>query len=1195
MAMAVKFAENFVAYQVDPDQRGVASVELSKVRIALTAAETVASINDLKARQALLEWHVQMEDADTNFNHRRYDDALAGYRAVAKAILVLLEPKVDRVGRPKIWPSGQAISLALSTASTSLLQHLLPEVTDSPPALVLEPPPLDFAAIGAAPVASLTATPTAAQDVEDLTRLAGTAVEQGRWTDAASLYQKALGGLANNPHLEAEVRLNLAVAQVQSGQGQQAVTNLQRAQALFKDANDQVGVAEALHNLGYTQLQMGDPAAATKSLAESRTVAGGATLLGLLQTEAGAPPPPHLPPGGLPHPVLGATIGRASAFNAGLAEIAVGPRFGTHVIPGITTTVTAAAVAATPHDIDVEKSTAELGSADLALKLRPIGHQGPAVDVKLVTPAQRQAENFGRTFTTNLTGAPVSLNWTGQQPLAVADVTDLLQVRTTSTIIAEVGFQPYHTSGTALLLSHLYQCVLPIKMGDCLHAMNQFAAAHDEYVRASQSDVINVPLEAPDLWRRMAQNIADWGDALYRDDLTDAAADVYALLVQPDELAPSSLLYTTPALTPTGQAVTAWLKALHDETPLPELNPAIAQALLTIRKRQVYIAAGLDFFGAIAGAIPPFTFRYLQEAARYFANRAIQAEQRYIEFYARFEQGEMTRRELHNAYEESLQGVDIARQNEQAANATVDAANAAVHLANVRHDGAKQMLDDFNAVAWESEVLSGFIARGNAWTGGDLPNLTYTINGYSYDGRKHEVLQELTQRQTQISNDLQRSRMESTIDEMAAAQTVAATQAAIAVARQRGAVAETRLAEMRRDHAREMRDAFDDQTFNPEQWLAMAQVMSGLAATALDRGIEMGRLMERVYNFENFDSRTVVRSSYKLAATQDLLGGELLLDDIDSFTAYHVTRLNQKPIPVKWAVSLPEEFPGQFLRFAQTGHMEFDIDLERVSLAHPGTYQHMLRGVEIEVDGFLPPTGVHGRLTSSGLGRARDVTGATHLRVQPSETSVLSRYNRRQDSLILSPPPDLRNLFDGSSVASGWTLDIPRSANDVDLRLIFDIRLVLYFECLFDEALFNADAVPPQDLRVERTRALDIRQHYPDAYFQLRETGRARVELTSAQFPLNQTDPKLVSLALAVSTEAGTTLQGATIQVTYPGQANPRPVTVAAGNLVDKSQLPVAADQSALGVYELTLDPAARKDDVVDLYVVMDYRFTPAS
>src|SRR5205823_3252161 len=182
--------------------------------------------------------------------------------------------------------------------------------------------------------------------------------------------------------------------------------------------------------------------------------------------------------------------------------------------------------------------------------------------------------------------------------------------------------------------------------------------------------------------------------------------------------------------------------------------------------------------------------------------------------------------------------------------------------------------------------------------------------------------------------------------------------------------------------------------------------------------------------------------------------------------------------------------------FTRSGRMEFDLDLQRIALANPGTFRHQIKGVELEIDGFLPPTGAHGRLTNSGLGRYRDAAGQVKLRIQPAETLVLSRYNRRQD--------------------------------------------------------------------------------FPDAYYQLRESGVARFELAASHFPLNQRQPVLRSLALSISPEPGATLDGAHFAVTYPGQDAAVDVTVTAQNTVPKAKLPVAANASALGTYELTLAAADR-------------------
>jgi hypothetical protein len=763
--------------------------------------------------------------------------------------------------------------------------------------------------------------------------------------------------------------------------------------------------------------------------------------------------------------------------------------------------------------------------------------------------------------------------------------------------IERLGFVPRTPEEVIVSLPHLYHLVLPIKMGDCYHHLGNYAAAQEQYLRASRYEMINLVLEAPDLWRRLAENVVAWGDSLYREGQTQDALPIYGFLMTPESQPSNAFFYTVASLVPTGQTVAVWLQAVRDNAALPDLNPAIAHLLHTVRKRWTYINAGLDFFGNLANVVAPFTFRYLQEVARYFAQRAIQAEQRYIDFYTRFESGLMTRRELENANELAQLGVEVAEQNEVAAAATVNAARAGVNLANLRHQNAQAQLEQFNNVAWELEALAGHMARGSAWTGGDLPNLHYSAEGrYDFEGSKHEVLQALAKRQTHISNALQRTRMQHTVAELNAARAVATAQRDIAQARLNAARIETEIAQQRRDHASEMLDAFNEQKFNPEQWLAMAGMMQWLSNTALDRAIEVARLMEQAYNFENFDNRHAIRSSYKLAWTQDMLGGEVLLSDIDSFTHYHVTRVREKPIPVKWALSLPEEFPGQFLEFTRTGRTQFDVDVERVALAYPGTYRHRLAGVELEVDGFLPPTGLYGRLTNSGLGRYRDGTGNSQLRLQPAETMVLSRYSHRQDAMILTPPQEMRALFEGNSVASGWTLEAPRALNDVDLNLIFDIRLVLYFECLFDGDLFAQDAQPPA-VNFDRTRALHLRQHFPDAYYRLRETGQAMLELAARDFPRNQQQPVLQSLALAFVPAGDASLAGVDLAVQYPGQGAPVNVTISDRQMVTKDSLPVNGGPSALGQYRIELDAAqvARKDEIDDLILVLDYRYTPAA
>lgn len=61
--MAVKFTENFVAYQLDIEDRDVAAAQLEQVRTSLFMASSVAAINGRKARQALLQLQALLEKA----------------------------------------------------------------------------------------------------------------------------------------------------------------------------------------------------------------------------------------------------------------------------------------------------------------------------------------------------------------------------------------------------------------------------------------------------------------------------------------------------------------------------------------------------------------------------------------------------------------------------------------------------------------------------------------------------------------------------------------------------------------------------------------------------------------------------------------------------------------------------------------------------------------------------------------------------------------------------------------------------------------------------------------------------------------------------------------------------------------------------------------------------------------------------
>ena len=127
-------------------------------------------------------------------------------------------------------------------------------------------------------------------------------MEQGRWAEADSLYQQALAKITGTTPAEREARaallLNLGAVQTQRSQPDAAIARLGEAEALFRGLNDDLGAAQALHNAALAHLRAGRAKEATDSLGKARSLAGSASLRGLLgQATTPVAPAPIRPTG----------------------------------------------------------------------------------------------------------------------------------------------------------------------------------------------------------------------------------------------------------------------------------------------------------------------------------------------------------------------------------------------------------------------------------------------------------------------------------------------------------------------------------------------------------------------------------------------------------------------------------------------------------------------------------------------------------------------------------------------------------------------------------------------------------------------------------------------------------------------------------------------------------------------------------
>ena len=247
-------------------------------------------------------------------------------------------------------------------------------------------------------------------------------------------------------------------------------------------------------------------------------------------------------------------------------------------------------------------------------------------------------------------------------------------------------------------LNHTREFTLPLAIGDCYREMGEFETALRWYQKARDYEYLNQPIESPVVWLNMAKCLLAWGNFLYKRQDKEGDKLRYGQIIPNPEAA--SPLYVEPVFLDMKKAVEAILAA-GDDLDVDVHNPAIAQVVLLARLNLQNIAAGIDFplLSLAREEAPVFTFEYLQNVARYFAEHAIQAERAYISFKTSAEQEQFQRSMLQNAVDlEEMNEVledkklEIARQQRAAVNANWQ-------YADLQAKNAKTLYDEYKTVS----------------------------------------------------------------------------------------------------------------------------------------------------------------------------------------------------------------------------------------------------------------------------------------------------------------------------------------------------------------------------------------------------------------------------------------------------------------------------------------------------------------
>lgn len=706
---------------------------------------------------------------------------------------------------------------------------------------------------------------------------------------------------------------------------------------------------------------------------------------------------------------------------------------------------------------------------------------------------------------------------------ATANVKNFLSVLTNTVDLQLItGFIATHTQWVAYL-PHMYFYVIPMSIGDCFAGMGTPQLAEAQYKQVLAYPFINKRYELPKLWTRLAQSYLTQGDMLYRgakDNIAGfaAAKTVYENIVLTNKtLKVNSPLYQDGKFSTIKTRVTNFLAAADPAT--FNDNPTILILVLEALNKLQQIAAGLNFFGFAPNYVPPFSFEYLQNTARYFAQQASQIEQRYIQFKNQAENEEFRREQLDQQAEVARQTVVLEQRGVAEAQAGINVAQAGLNYAETQRQNAVAAQTAFNNVRWELLELS----EAEAWAGAaavdqdDEVKQTWNGNYYNARGKRRSlVIQDLAYRRTRISHDLEAARLQRDIASANAYKGIA--QAQIGQAQARKAIAEQRvkIAQLQQRFAEENRDFLDMREFSASLWYELAQQAKLIKQRYLDMVTEVAFLMERAYNAETERSLHVIRYDYSRTSAKDLLGADMLLGDVDYFTLDHITTTKTKKIPVKKTISLGDSYAMAFQQLKTQGRCFFVTELAHFDREHPGFYLAKLRNVELVFVGITGATSIAGTLRNIGVSKFRKEDGTVTSRLYPSDVMALSQYDLRQDALAFRFNPNDLRLFENNGIETMWQIELPLNANDFDYSEILDVQLVLYYDGFFSPTLEQTvkAALPIKDTA---SRAFSMRLSFPDELFYLKNKGDAEVVFDAAMFPRNQTNFNRNQTTLKVS------------------------------------------------------------------------------
>jgi hypothetical protein len=330
---------------------------------------------------------------------------------------------------------------------------------------------------------------------------------------------------------------------------------------------------------------------------------------------------------------------------------------------------------------------------------------------------------------------------------------------------------------------------------------------------------------------------------------------------------------------------------------------------------------------------------------------------------------------------------------------------------------------------------------------------------------------------------------------------------------------EKNISNLRLQNANDNVEFLNNQFGNTYLYAWMRKNLKNLYRQQLNMAISTAKTAQKALEFERQSSLDFIGYSYWIDDKQGLLGAEQLESDLERMEQYRLGSDVRKK-EIEKTISLSNIAPSEFANFRKTGKLEFATLQSWFDRDFPGHYMRMIRDVNITVLGLIPPNeGIHATLSNPGNSWIVTNTAGTEpsLIYRLPESIALSKYINANGLFELRPDDKMLFPFEGSGVATSWTLDMTKGANRFDFNSIADVLLTIRYTAM-DEWEYKNKVLEKLGwdnegfVSTSSNRYFSIRNEFPDQWYYFHNPIEGITEDSLFFNPINTTQDSLMNI-----------------------------------------------------------------------------------